>query len=163
MEILEPVCVRGRCLRWCQRCDSRSRSSFPPLLLHQRFSSNSIRPSHLPEGWSAERGSPRWRWRCFLFKGSKGPRAETEVEETPTLVRLTGLKSPGRRRSVRRLIPVFCFIHPPLLLLLLTLIHPPPHSFFYPFTRTLDSSAKCGGVCVCVSVKAFCTCYHQQV
>lgn len=150
MEILELVCVRGWCLRWCQRCDKQlcSLSSFPPLLLHQRFSSNSICPSHLPEGWSAERGGPRWSWRCFpedfVVKGSKGPRAEMEVQETLTLVILTGLKSPGRRRSMRRLIPVFCFIHPPPLTLFILLLT-------RSFTRTLDSSAKCEGVCVCVS------------
>lgn len=67
-----------------------------------------------------------------------------EVQETLTLVILTGLKSPGRRRSMRRLIPVFCFIHPPPLTLFILLLT-------RSFTRTLDSSAKCEGVCVCFS------------
>lgn len=161
MEILELVCVRGWCLRWCQRCDKQlcSLSSFPPLLLHQRFSSNSICPSHLPEGWSAERGGPRWSWRCFpedfVVKGSKGPRAEMEVQETLTLVILTGLKSPGRRRSMRRLIPVFCFIHPPP-----SLSSSSSSPVLLPALLIPQPSAK---ECVCASVKAFCTRCHQHI
>lgn len=138
----------------------QTQPSLPPPLFHPQLLS-SVCPSAPPDGWSAGRRAPRRSWRRFLQPVSER-RAETEVWATPTPERLTGLKPSGRRRSVRWCNCVFCFIHPPLLLLLLTLIHPPPHLFFLLTHLTPQPSAEeC--VCVCVSIKALCTCCHQQV